>query len=67
MMQTFIVFHKRGSIKHLDVIQLLRNITPPLGFGTLCPHRVACKVFDTKCICYLKKNQNALFRANYVL
>lgn len=34
----------RGRIKHLDVITLLRKISPPLGFGKLCPHRVACKV-----------------------
>ena len=33
----------RGRIKHLDVITLLRKISPPLGFGKLCPHRVACK------------------------
>jgi len=34
----------RGRIKHLDVVTLLRRISPPLGFGKLCPHRVACKV-----------------------
>merc|ERR1711973_791345 len=34
----------RGRIKHLDVVTLLRKISPPLGFGKLCPHRVACKV-----------------------
>lgn len=34
----------RGRIKHLDVVALLRRIQPPLGFGKLCPHRVACKV-----------------------
>ncbi|CAF1094276.1 unnamed protein product [Rotaria sordida] len=33
----------KGRIKHLDVITLLRKISPPLGFGKLCPHRVACK------------------------
>ena len=33
-----------GRIKHLDVVTLLRKISPPLGFGKLCPHRVACKV-----------------------
>ncbi|KAJ8047198.1 Voltage-dependent L-type calcium channel subunit alpha-1C [Holothuria leucospilota] len=32
-----------GRIKHLDVVTLLRNISPPLGFGKLCPHRIACK------------------------
>ena len=38
----------RGRIKHLDVVTLLRKISPPLGFGKLCPHRVACKV---SCYC----------------
>ena len=41
------VFHTRlffqGKIKHVDVVTLLRKISPPLGFGKLCPHRVACK------------------------
>lgn len=39
----------RGRIKHLDVITLLRKISPPLGFGKLCPHRVACKVLVMFC------------------
>lgn len=26
------------------MVTLLRRIQPPLGFGKLCPHRVACKV-----------------------
>ena len=34
----------KGKIKHVDVVTLLRKISPPLGFGKLCPHRVACKV-----------------------
>jgi hypothetical protein len=34
----------KGRIKHLDVVTLLRKISPPLGFGKLCPHRLACKV-----------------------
>ena len=34
----------RGRIKHIDVVTMLRRIQPPLGFGKLCPHRVACKV-----------------------
>ncbi|XP_063603712.1 muscle calcium channel subunit alpha-1-like isoform X10 [Penaeus indicus] len=33
----------KGRIKHLDVVTLLRKISPPLGFGKLCPYRVACK------------------------
>nr|CDS16897.1 voltage dependent L type calcium channel subunit [Echinococcus granulosus] len=32
----------KGRIKHLDVVTLLRKISPPLGFGKLCPHRTAC-------------------------
>jgi hypothetical protein len=36
--------HAQGFIKHVDVVTLLRKISPPLGFGKLCPHRVACKV-----------------------
>uniref|UniRef100_A0A183IQU1 Ca_chan_IQ domain-containing protein n=1 Tax=Soboliphyme baturini TaxID=241478 RepID=A0A183IQU1_9BILA len=33
----------RGRIKHLDIVLLLRKISPPLGFGDFCPHRIACK------------------------
>lgn len=33
----------KGRIKHLDVVTLLRKISPPLGFGKLCPQRIACK------------------------
>ena len=43
-------FTSRGRIKHLDVVTLLRRIQPPLGFGKLCPHRVACKV-SVLCAC----------------
>uniref|UniRef100_UPI0037E7AF9C voltage-dependent L-type calcium channel subunit alpha-1D n=1 Tax=Semicossyphus pulcher TaxID=241346 RepID=UPI0037E7AF9C len=32
-----------GRIKHIDVVTMLRRIQPPLGFGKLCPHRVACR------------------------
>ncbi|KAB5567742.1 hypothetical protein PHYPO_G00236350 [Pangasianodon hypophthalmus] len=32
-----------GRIKHLEVVTMLRRIQPPLGFGKLCPHRVACR------------------------
>lgn len=35
-----------GRIKHMDALNLLRRINPPLGFGRLCPHRKACKVFQ---------------------
>ncbi|KAI8425810.1 hypothetical protein MSG28_011586 [Choristoneura fumiferana] len=33
----------KGRIKHLDVVTLLRKISPPLGFGKLCPQRTAFK------------------------
>ena len=39
----------KGFIKHVDVVTLLRKISPPLGFGKLCPHRVACKVHKFSC------------------
>lgn len=32
-----------GRIRHDDVVNLLRKINPPLGFGRLCPRRRACK------------------------
>lgn len=41
---TSLLCSRRGRIKHLDVVTLLRRIQPPLGFGKFCPHRVACKV-----------------------
>ncbi|KAL4695764.1 hypothetical protein H8959_000859 [Pygathrix nigripes] len=41
--QWYLPTSSRGHIKHLDVVALLRRIQPPLGFGKLCPHRVACK------------------------
>lgn len=51
-LQSFVpyFFSFRGRIKHLDVVTLLRRIQPPLGFGKLCPHRVACKVSFTTCV-----------------
>lgn len=48
----------KGRIKHVDVVTLLRKISPPLGFGKLCPHRVACKVCHIFCmiLIYTLKN-----------
>uniref|UniRef100_A0A8D3DUH2 Voltage-dependent L-type calcium channel subunit alpha n=1 Tax=Scophthalmus maximus TaxID=52904 RepID=A0A8D3DUH2_SCOMX len=40
-----------GRIKHIDVVTMLRRIQPPLGFGKLCPHRVACKVSHRTPLC----------------
>ena len=36
--------HASGRIRHMEVVHLLRKIMPPLGFGKLCPQRIACKV-----------------------
>ncbi|MBZ3889747.1 Voltage-dependent L-type calcium channel subunit alpha-1C, partial [Sciurus carolinensis] len=33
----------KDRIKHLDVVTLLQWIQPPLGFGKLCPHGIACR------------------------
>ena len=44
----------KGRIKHVDVVTLLRKISPPLGFGKLCPHRVACKVWHHSSHCISK-------------
>ena len=46
----------KGRIKHVDVVTLLRKISPPLGFGKLCPHRVACKVSTINVLCNLNLN-----------
>lgn len=34
-----------GRILYKDMYSLLRVISPPLGLGKKCPHRVACKVW----------------------
>lgn len=36
-----------GRIHYKDMYSLLRVISPPLGLGKKCPHRVACKVWLT--------------------
>ena len=60
----------KGRIKHVDVVTLLRKISPPLGFGKLCPHRVACKVWiysnifcftNGNIICHYFKLKNSNF------
>merc|ERR1712142_608010 len=32
-----------GRMKHIDIVNMLKRIEPPLGFGKCCPHREACK------------------------
>lgn len=51
----------KGRIKHLDVVTLLRKISPPLGFGKLCPHRVACKVMAFRMGSVKKQKQNRFY------
>ena len=40
----FFVFFFRGRIKHTEVCQLLRQMSPPVGIGKKCPKIVAYKV-----------------------
>ncbi|RXM97052.1 Voltage-dependent P/Q-type calcium channel subunit alpha-1A [Acipenser ruthenus] len=35
-----------GRIHYKDMYSLLRVISPPLGLGKKCPHRVACKMLN---------------------
>lgn len=37
-------FFSRGRIKHTEVCQLLRQMSPPVGIGKKCPKIVAYKV-----------------------
>ncbi|TPP39753.1 Voltage-dependent L-type calcium channel subunit alpha [Fasciola gigantica] len=32
----------KGRVRHLDVVTMLGKISPPLGFGSMCPHTRAC-------------------------
>lgn len=34
-----------GRIHYKEMYKVVRTISPPLGFGKNCPHRVACKVW----------------------
>lgn len=51
----------KGRVKHLDVVTLLRKISPPLGFGKMCPHREACKVILKYTLFCLKFEYNFLW------
>ena len=35
---------RRGRVKHVDIVTMLKRIEPPLGFGEFCPQRDACRV-----------------------
>jgi hypothetical protein len=36
-------FSHRGKIHYKEAVEMLRNIEPPLGFGSKCPDRLAAK------------------------
>ena len=38
------MFFPSGRIHYKEMYKVVRTISPPLGFGKNCPHRVACKV-----------------------
>lgn len=49
-------FSCSGRIHYKDMYSLLRVISPPLGLGKKCPHRVACKVWTKPLKHKLKRN-----------
>ncbi|KAE8300558.1 Voltage-dependent P/Q-type calcium channel subunit alpha-1A Brain calcium channel I [Larimichthys crocea] len=51
-----------GRIHYKDMYSLLRVISPPLGLGKKCPHRVACKVWTKPLKHKLKRNLLAFKR-----
>ncbi|XP_033105567.1 voltage-dependent L-type calcium channel subunit alpha-1D-like [Anneissia japonica] len=51
-----------GKIKHVEIVDMLRQISPPLGFGKLCPYRVACKRLVTMNM-PLNKDGTVMFNA----
>ena len=46
------MFFLSGRIHYKEMYKVVRTISPPLGFGKNCPHRVACKVCPTKFSCH---------------
>lgn len=55
-------FSCSGRIHYKDMYSLLRVISPPLGLGKKCPHRVACKVWTKSLKHKLKRNLLAFKR-----
>lgn len=55
-------FSCSGRIHYKDMYSLLRVISPPLGLGKKCPHRVACKVWTKPLKHKLKRNLLAFKR-----
>ncbi|KAF6778423.1 hypothetical protein AHF37_02235, partial [Paragonimus kellicotti] len=43
----------KGRVRHLDVVTMLGKISPPLGFGSMCPHTRACHVSRMMHCCQL--------------
>lgn len=60
-------FFSRGRIKHTEVCQLLRQMSPPVGIGKKCPKIVAYKVGKSQLLechsCYVTelKHNNLFF------
>lgn len=62
----FFVLFFRGRIKHTEVCQLLRQMSPPVGIGKKCPKIVAYKVGNSQLLechsCYVTElKHNNLF------
>lgn len=60
-------FSCSGRIHYKDMYSLLRVISPPLGLGKKCPHRVACKVWTKPLKHKLKRNLLAFKRLEWML
>lgn len=60
-------FSCSGRIHYKDMYSLLRVISPPLGLGKKCPHRVACKVWTKSLKHKLKRNLLAFKRLEWML
>lgn len=59
-------FSCSGRIHYKDMYSLLRVISPPLGLGKKCPHRVACKVWTEPLKHKLKRNLLAFKRLEWM-
>lgn len=59
-------FSCSGRIHYKDMYSLLRVISPPLGLGKKCPHRVACKVWTKPLKHKLKRNLLAFKRLEWM-
>lgn len=56
-----------GRVHYKEMYKVVRTISPPLGFGKNCPHRVACKVWFPQCQQIPPSHPLCLFRVGSFL